>query len=210
MLPIIAALIYNYLFYKNNNPEETTEKTSAKASRKISSGKIFYSSGAIFSGLAFSITEFVLFYILMIHYASIPLYSFIFNPCFILIIYIIMLIVSIISFIKIPATEDKNPKSKSKTIVKIVKIVTTVSVYSFLIIGFIYIIFNIPSANKSYEITNINNNKYVILSEYEGDYLVVKYEDTSENTIFFTSEYQLVNKENLHINRCFFYDVKYK
>ena len=56
----------------------------------------------------------------------------------------------------------------------------------------------------------IINNKYVILSEYESDYLVVKYDDTNETTIFFTSEYQLVNKENLNIKPLSFPNIEYK
>ena len=46
--------------------------------------------------------------------------------------------------------------------------------------------------------------------EYESDYLVVKYDDTNETTIFFTSEYQLVNKENLNIKPLSFPNIEYK
>ena len=70
--------------------------------------------------------------------------------------------------------------------------------------------FNATPISKSYETTTINNNKYVILSEYESDYLVVKYDDTNETTIFFTSEYQLVNKENLNIKPLSFPNIEYK
>jgi hypothetical protein len=190
---IVVAFIYNYFFYKNNNLGNNL------------SSKIFYLSGAIVPGLVFSIIEFTLFYIFSLKFNWIENFL---TPLFVTVIYIVMLIVSTFSFVKIPDSISGHLKLKKR--IKKSTVFFSVIIYASITISYIFLFFNATPISKSYETTTINNNKYVILSEYESDYLVVKYDDTNETTIFFTSEYQLVNKENLNIKPLSFPNIEYK
>lgn len=190
---IVVAFIYNYFFYKNNNLGNNL------------SSKIFYLNGAIVPGLVFSIIEFTLFYIFSLKFNWIENFL---TPLFVTVIYIVMLIVSTFSFVKIPDSISGHLKLKKR--IKKSTVFFSVIIYASITISYIFLFFNATPISKSYETTTINNNKYVILSEYESDYLVVKYDDTNETTIFFTSEYQLVNKENLNIKPLSFPNIEYK
>lgn len=56
----------------------------------------------------------------------------------------------------------------------------------------------------------INNENYVILSEYNQNYLVVKYESISTKTIFYTNKYQLIDEKGLIVQLSSFENIECK
>lgn len=194
---IVVALIYYYHFSKNNNFENTLLR------------KIYCLWNAFVPGLVFSIIEFTLFYIFLLKYNWNANFL---NSFSVTAIYISMLIFSIVSFVKIPEnTPNSTPKYlKFKKAIKKVSLSFSIILYTAIIISYVFLFFNATPINASCETTVINNKNYVILSEYDGDYLVVEYDDTNDTTVFFTSEYQLVDKEALNIKVLSFSNIEYK
>lgn len=183
-----VALLYNHFFYKNNQQgQNLVDKT-------------FYLQGTIIPGLVFFIIEFTIFYLLFIKNHYLIIYV---NPLLLTIIVIILMIINIFSFIPV------SHQNINKTLKSII-IATSVIIKVLVILGLFFTILNATPIKKSYETTSINNENYVILSEYESNYLVVKYEFTKENSIFYTSEYQLVDKEGLTIKQIPFKNIEYK
>ena len=190
---IVVTFIYNYFFYKNNNLGNNL------------SSKIFYLSGAIVPGLAFSIIELTLLYIFVLQYNWVTKAL---NYIPLTLIYILMLFLSVLSFVRIP--NDMIKHKKLKTIIKKASSICSIIIYSSVILSFVFLFFNATPINKSYETTIVNNSQYVILSEYENKYLIVKYDNTKDTTVFFTNEYQLINKENLKLKLSTFPNIECK
>lgn len=75
----------------------------------------------------------------------------------------------------------------------------------FLIINFLFVLiifFGVgfksiqPESKKIYEVTFMNNEKVVVLSNSNDKCLVVKYEEKEGEAIFYTKKYYFINREN--------------
>lgn len=186
---IIVAILYNYLFYKKIN----------KGNKIID--KTFYLVGTVIPGFIFTYIEFILFYLIFINNKFNPVLP---NTIW-LVISIVMVIINILSFWHISDIKTKLRRF-------IYYIATTLSVIIKVIVIFAFFIALIYASpiKSMYETTMINNENYVILSEYNQNYLVVKYENTDTNTIFYTSEYQLIHEEGLVMQFSSFENIECK
>lgn len=173
---IIVAILYNYLFYKKIN----------KGNKIID--KTFYFVGAVIPGFIFTYIEFILFYLIFINGNFNPVLP---NITWLIILGIIV-IINILSFWHISDTS-----TKSRKITYYIATTLSIIIKITVIIAFLFAFINASPIRKMYETTMINNENYVILSEYNQNYLVVKYESIDTNTIFYTSKYQLIKEEGL-------------
>ena len=161
--------------------------------------KTFYHVGSVIPGLIFTYMEFILLYLIFINNKFNPVLP---NIIW-LVISIVMVIINILSFWHISDIKTKLHKIIyyiSTTLSVIIKVTV---IFTF----FVAFLYTSPIKNM-YETTMINNKDYVILSEYNQKYLVAEYKNIDTNTIFYTSEYQLINNEGLVIRFSSFENIE--
>lgn len=186
---IIGTILYNYFFYKKTIKEnQIIDKT-------------LYPVGAVIPGLTFTYIEFILFYLIFINSKFNPILP---NITW-LIIFGVILIINILSFWHISDTSTK-PRKITYFITTILSVIIKLTV----ILAFLFAFINANPIRGKYETTMINNENYVILSEYNQNYLVVKYESISTKTIFYTSKYQLIDEKGLIVQLSSFENIECK
>lgn len=92
-----------------------------------------------------------------------------------------------------------NDKDSLKKMIKCKKSVYSIFLISFLTCSYIMLMVTISQLTSTieqkteYEFIMIDNNEYVILSEYKGKYLVTLFEKNKNEYIFNTNQYKFIN-----------------
>ena len=112
-----------------------------------------------------------------------------FKVAFLLIISIVGFIITILLLILI-----KKHKNTEKIIAIFIALASIIAC-----IVFIESLCN-PETKSNYEFLSNNENKYVVLTEYDDKFLIVPYEEDKDTYTFKTAEYQFINKTGVSLS----------